>query len=479
MDIPQKISSEHLPMLWSYAREQRAIVNRSKRRNRVCARMGHIAFHIGLACLSVLFSYALANGAEPASLRPWYHKLAETVKQFLSSIAGDNEVITLLLFAGFAAVALLLFPFIVTLITKICSAGIRGISYVSRPNGVKSVKQEAATLLEKIEEIDKYDSYDSWDDYYPMNEVGDLIEVNSYNVIPWLTFALPGYFTFLAGVETTTVQYVGGLLLSLLCSFILLLVIVPLWKLSSIISANLYKGCSGARHYEVKTRLKEFIKECEKEEEKKRQAKLARDREEAAKKQAEKMEKAAQLYEQAIQGDETNMELLIQAADMGNPSACKEYGKILFLETTSDLYTKIEKENKCELAAIYLEQVKNQDVEAELLWLACRIRYESNDVDEWEEILDRIRAIKASGEISEVFTDSINLMIQLLVQTIDGMEAKQQTSQPRRGRFYCRFYNAGICNHQSNEYFIYKCTDPVNQSCSYAMLNNGIAYEEL
>ena len=163
---------------------------------------------------------------------------------------------------------------------------------------------------------------------------------------------------------------------------------------------------------------------------------------------------------------------------MGDPSACKEYGKILFLESTSDLLLKAEQEHKCELAARYLEQVKDLDVENELLWFACRIRYESNNAGEWKKVLNRVRTIKASGKVPEYLADPIDSMIQLLVQTIDGMEAKQQTTQPKKGRFYCRFYNAGICNHQSNEYFIYKCTDPVNQSCNYALLNNGIAYEE-
>lgn len=481
MDIPQKITREHLPMLWSYAREQKALVNKSKRRHHLCAKMGHIAFHIGLAFLGALFSYVLANTAEPMRLKPWYHNLTETINQFVVSISKGQDYIMLLLCLGLAVVALLLFPFIVTLIAKIFSFGISGSSYLSRPNGVKSAKEEAKKLLEEVERIKKYDSYDSWDDYYPMNEVGDLIKVNTYNAIPALTFALSSWFCFLAGIKTSAGQYAGGLLLALLVSFALLLVIVPLWKLSSIINATLYRGCSSADCYSIKTRLNDFIAECEKEE-KARKERLAREREaEEAKRQAEKQNKAAELYAQATQGEEIDMELMKQAADLGNPSACKEYGKMLFMETNSDLFTKSEKEDKCELAASYLEVAATQDVEAEFLWLSCRIQYEINDIHEWMEMLKRVRAIKASGELHASFGDSINSMIQLLVQTIDRIAEKQHTAsapKSKKGRFRCRYFNAGICNEKSNGYFIYKCTDPVGQCCSAALLNKWTVYDE-
>lgn len=190
---------------------------------------------------------------------------------------------------------------------------------------------------------------------------------------------------------------------------------------------------------------------------------------------AEQAEKAAELYAQATQGEETNLKLLEEAADMGDPSACKEYGKMLYLETDSNLYTRSEKERKCMEAAIYLEKAKDQDIEAEFLWIACRVTYERHDVDGWKEILNRIRNIKKSGKISGDHAGSLDLMIQLLVETVDNTEAKQQAAQLNPSRSYCRYYNAGICNHQSTAYYIHKCNNPENQTCTHALLNNGFA----
>ena len=258
-------------------------MNKIKRRNRLCATMGHIAFHIGLATLGAIFSYVMTFIAEHENLKTWYYELVEAIKHTILSITGDNMVVQVLLLPAFAAVVLLLIPFIVTLIAKIGSALMKGRSSINRPNGIHSEKQEAELLLKEIEAIEKYDSYDAWDDYYPINAVDVMFfDFNTFNFIPWLTFSLSSFLCFLVGVETVTGEYIGCILFSLLISFILLLIVVPLWKLSSIINATLYKGRSGVSYIigNYKKEIKEFIHDCEiAEEQQRKEAEIAKEKE--------------------------------------------------------------------------------------------------------------------------------------------------------------------------------------------------------
>ena len=484
MNIPEKISSKDFPEIWSFISEKDRKASTIEKWSSFIAKIGHIAFHIGLVTLSILFSYVMVKIDDKLTMRGWFRGCYDNL--FALFPAEIDPTIYIL---GAPVVALLLVPFISSAIASVCCIFIKVRCYPFQPPTGTPVDRNVSLMLKQIKEIEQKSRQKNWDDFYPMNahEFDGLFDINLYNFIPWLCMWVPlSLFVFLGTRTNSPEVYLGAVFLSMLFAFFALLIVVPVWKLSSIINSLFYRSQESVYFGGLEKKLKTFVEEQKQEEEERaeriRRQKEEQERQEQERKRLDDLNKAELLYAKATEGEQIDEELLREAAYLGLSAACKEYGKILYMESLSSMLTKSEKESRCKYAAGFLKVAKDEDVEAEFLWLACDIMYGSHDSDGWYSHLKRARVIKASGQLPEIYSDTIDTMIETLVRTVDQAkenEANEERRQAqRRFRSYCRYYNAGICNHMSDSLHISKCTDPVGQKCLWALQNHAVVYEE-
>jgi len=194
----------------------------------------------------------------------------------------------------------------------------------------------------------------------------------------------------------------------------------------------------------------------------------------------ERREKADVLYQQAIAGEPYDEALMEEAADLGSPEACLYLGKQLVEQWSSGLLTRSEKDSVIRDAAEYLEVPAQTDTEARFLWLMARTQYESNTQSQWEEMLQAVRKIKASGQLPENYAETCDTLLKTLVEVIDNVSEKiaNASREPVLKRKYCRFNNAGICTRLSTGSSLAHCDYMDNPgSCSTALLHKGLAFE--
>lgn len=193
--------------------------------------------------------------------------------------------------------------------------------------------------------------------------------------------------------------------------------------------------------------------------------------------------KGAELYEQAMTGEEPDLELLEAAADLNHPAACKAYGEHLMKDANSGMYTADEKEGILRDAVDYLwVAAEDGDLEAEFMRISCRIQYESNTLTGWREMLARVRAIKKSGKLPEMWDETCEEIMKALVEIIDRMAAKEASKpkpkEPKVKRCYCAYENCGVCTYYSTGSYLGHC-DYLNDpgQCSAALLNKALRFE--
>lgn len=145
----------------------------------------------------------------------------------------------------------------------------------------------------------------------------------------------------------------------------------------------------------------------------------------------ERKEKAAELYKQAISGDTVDRELLKQAADLGDESACFDLGKELYFDSISDYYTENEQAKKAKQAEKYLSVFESSsNIEGKFLYISLRISSGTTKYNEWEKILEQLRTIKASGKLPEGYNEALDIALKGAVQMINtlGKEKNSRSS---------------------------------------------------
>jgi len=203
---------------------------------------------------------------------------------------------------------------------------------------------------------------------------------------------------------------------------------------------------------------------------------------EDAKEYLEKV-KAEELYAQATAGEEPDMELMEQAADLDHPAACKAMGLHFMEDAQDDTYTAKEKESSLRLAADYLSVAAEEgDVEAQFLEIACRVQYESNSLTGWKEMLIRVRSIKKSKKLPEQWNETCEEVLKALIAAVDKLDARAEEKaaqkEPQVKRKYCAYENCGVCTFYSTGSYLAHCDymgDP--GQCSAALMNNGLRFE--
>ena len=188
-----------------------------------------------------------------------------------------------------------------------------------------------------------------------------------------------------------------------------------------------------------------------------------------------------ELYDNAMSADPVDEDLMEEAVDLDYAPACLYFGRKLFVDLTSDMLTSSEKQSLAEDIVAYLENVVEDDLEAEFLWLSARIiSGNSSDMD-WEDMLSRARAIKKSKKLPDHYASSLDTLIKLLVQAIDEDDEpvyKNTSRKEQHVRFSCSFNANGICTRKSSSFSVAQCYYVSNPyMCSDAKAFGGLQSE--
>lgn len=169
---------------------------------------------------------------------------------------------------------------------------------------------------------------------------------------------------------------------------------------------------------------------------------------------AKRAEEANEMYLQAVAQNTVNDELLYQAAQMGSLDACRHVGHLLLERMASSMYTESEKAEYAKAAAGCLRTAAGSgDGELRYLWYFARYSYESNTLEGWQEMLDGLRQLMASGTLPPQYETDCTGVMQGLVRQINKMEAKR--ARPRHYR--CHYCANGICTLQSDSVTLINC----------------------
>lgn len=407
----QKITEQDLFRIQEKISLVRKKIEKKDKRAKLIAIFGHIGFCIGLFLAGTYIFFVMMGDeieAGEVAFPKWYAAIGQTVKGIMPESMTDS-ILDILFMVALALIC----SFAFALLGKIISVFVSGSAcYLSSRNAPP--KNQAEKMLEDIGRLSSYSI--SYDDYYPSSDH----MINRYNFIPWLSFIA----SFVIGIVLLTTvhnkeDYVGNV------------VVIPvlftwpfalLWRLSAIIDSVFYHGSSGYYLSTEKKQLEDFIAQCDKEEQEKK---------ERIKKQqhAERLKKAEELYQRAIAGEEVDLRLLRRSADMEDPNACLRYGMELLSGLDPSLQTKSEIEKRNQKAASYFKIPANQgNREAEFYWLICRCQYESGDIDHWEDILHKLRQLKANGHVPSHMQGVCDIAIENAVQCINSLESRSYSS---------------------------------------------------
>lgn len=380
-----------------------------RKRAGVTATFGHIGFCLGLFpagiyCLCMLVNSQVEKGV--VILSEWYASIGQTIRGIVPEFIADN----ILEFLFMAAIPLTC-SFVFALLGKIFGLFASG-NYYSLSSRNAPPRKQAEKMLEDIERMPS--GYSSYDDYYPSSDH----MINLYNFFPWLFFAAGLGIGVLSLTSTDPYMDYGPIALIVL---LFLGPIALLWRFSAIINSVFYRGSSGVYTSTEKKQLEDFIAQCDKEEQEKKEQ-LQR------KQRAERLKKAEELYQRAIAGEGIDLRLLRRSADMEDPNACLRYGMELLSGLDPSLQTRSEMEKRNQKAASYFKIPAEQgNKEAEFYWLVCRCQYESGDIDHWEEILHKLRQLKANGHVPSNMRAVCDNAIEGVVGCINDLESRSYT----------------------------------------------------
>lgn len=135
----------------------------------------------------------------------------------------------------------------------------------------------------------------------------------------------------------------------------------------------------------------------------------------------ERLNKGRCLYEQAKNSEPVDMEVLEQAAELGDPNAIFEIAEYFFKQTDTDLLTNSEKREIERKADMYLKNGDFKKLPDARVLQINRLIETSKEVDYYG-FLSEVRELKREGEISEKYATMADDIIRTLVRHFDYEE---------------------------------------------------------
>lgn len=283
-------------------------------------------------------------------------------------------------------------------------------------------------------------------------------------------FAIPlAITTFFSGVERKPSSILGFLGVVFACIILFVLVFglfVLLLDLKMWLSALFYSSWKCRK--QAKKLLDEFLAnqvkykaQCEAEE-------WRRSAEEQERKRLDGLREGAELYKRAMQGEAIDENLMVLAAEKGDPQASLHIGEQILMLVNDSGLTDREIAEFYEDAKDYFQTAADAGIPDGIFWhAATQLLTESHSEDGWMDILRRIRALDKT-KLSDACLNSYDEVVEQLVSVINSAAARAE--QHRRQQQAedaalmaeimsrpCRYSNGTICTRKSTPSFPHFC----------------------
>lgn len=261
----------------------------------------------------------------------------------------------------------------------------------------------------------------------------------------------------------------GIIMFALLFGFFLLLVFLKLSVWMLFFSNGKSSTPAGELYNELRNHRQEYREQYEGEEQNRRE-------EEKKRRRLADLEEGAELYKKAVQGETVDDDLMILAAEKGDPRASLYVGEQILMLIEDNGLTAREIAEYREDAKDYLKVAADAGIpDGIFMYAATQVMTEAHDENGWMEILRRIRAIDRT-KLSEMCVNTYDMVVEQLVEAVDdaaaradALKRKQQAEDAalweeiknRR----CRYSNDGVCTLKSTASFLYHCTGDGSNIC--------------
>ena len=243
--------------------------------------------------------------------------------------------------------------------------------------------------------------------------------------------------------------------------FIRLLLWLKLSVLTLLFSSWKSRRKAGNLRDEFSANLTKYREQCETEARRRKTEELER-------KRLADLKEGAELYQRAVQGEDVDENLMILAAEKGDPRANLHIGsQILMLVEDSGLTDREIAEFR-EDARDYLKVAADAGIpDGIFLHASTQLMTEAHTADGWMEILRRVRALD-KAKLSEACVETYDMVVELLVGAVNDAESRAEALKRKQQaedaalweeimKRPCRYSNGVICTRKSTPSFPHFC----------------------
>lgn len=181
------------------------------------------------------------------------------------------------------------------------------------------------------------------------------------------------------------------------------------------------------------------------------------------------LEEGAELYKKAVQGGTVDDNLMILAAEKGDPRASLYIGEQIIMCVQDSGLTAREIKEFYEDARDYFEVAADAGFPDGIFWhAAAQVITESHDERGWMEILRRVRALNKAA-LSQACVNVYDMVVEQLVDLANDAAARADAHRRRQQAEdaalmreimdrRCRYSDGSYCTRKSTASFLYPCT---------------------
>lgn len=262
-------------------------------------------------------------------------------------------------------------------------------------------------------------------------------------------------------IELLAAVLAAGILFLLSLGFIRLILWLKLFVLTLLFSSWKSRRQAGKLRDEFSANLTKYREQCEAEAQQRKAEELER-------KRLADLKEGAELYQRAVQGEDVDENLMILAAEKGDPRANLYVGKqILMLVEDSGLTAREIAEFRKD-ARDYFKVAADAGIPDGIFFhAAAQMMTEAHDEDGWMEILRRVRALD-KAKLSEICVDLYDSVVEQLVNAVNDAAARARERARRQQaedaalweeilKRPCKYSNGVICTRKSTPSFPHFC----------------------
>lgn len=253
----------------------------------------------------------------------------------------------------------------------------------------------------------------------------------------------------------------AAILFLLFLGFIRLLLWLKLFVLTLFFSSWKSRRQARKLRSEFSTNQTKYKEQCEHE-------LWQRQAEELERQRLADLKEGAELYQKAVQGGTVDENLMVLAAEKGDPQANLHIGEQILMLVNDSGLTDREIAEFYEDARDYFKVAADAGIPDGIFWhAAAQLLTESHNEDGWMEILNRIRAID-KAKLSEACVNVYDMVVEQLVGAVNDAAARARERARRQQaedaalweeilKRPCKYSNGVICTRKSTPSFPHFC----------------------